>query len=250
MPVPYSDNLYSAVSSDNEQDADALSPTDGYFHASSSSNVASPSPHQRTSSNVPRVPNVLVEDPSLQGNAKAREAEEERLNSEGNASMPQPTHHHRRSVEESLPAHNHQHQHTSSTSSVPLAPSVSDERSHLFHQQQVDAPPAYTPSPSSAPTGYQTFAPSPSTMGLPEEQQRLLPRNPESMGGVPTTSEPSRWQKLKDAVASLNLRRKVKTILGVLVILSIFAMIFSSFSLRSNHRQVCHISTWITRTSI
>ncbi|RSL70002.1 hypothetical protein CEP54_002063 [Fusarium duplospermum] len=64
MPAPYSDNLYSA-DDDNEE---ALSPTDGYFHASSTS-----------SRPRPLVPNILVEDPTLANHeSKAWEAERER----------------------------------------------------------------------------------------------------------------------------------------------------------------------------
>ncbi|CAH0017455.1 unnamed protein product [Clonostachys rhizophaga] len=88
MPVPYSDNLYSA--DDDLSDADhnhtELSPTDGYFHASSPFDVASPpqtatADYQPGHLNVPIVPNVMVEDPTLREqdpDAKAREAAEER----------------------------------------------------------------------------------------------------------------------------------------------------------------------------
>lgn len=69
MPAPYSDNLYSA-----DDESEALSPTDGYFHASSAS-----------SRPRPLVPNILVEDPTLASReSKAWEAERERrlLNSD------------------------------------------------------------------------------------------------------------------------------------------------------------------------
>ncbi|KAM6526207.1 hypothetical protein FSOLCH5_002335 [Fusarium solani] len=63
MPAPYSDNLYSA-----DDESEALSPTDGYFHASSTS-----------SRPRPLVPNILVEDPTLASReSKAWEAERER----------------------------------------------------------------------------------------------------------------------------------------------------------------------------
>lgn len=93
MPVPHSDNMYSEMGhdgasvSDDDRD-DALSPTDGYFHASGTSVAASSQPfipgqghlpqqrHQWTSSNVPVVPNVLVEDPTLQTDESADKAKE------------------------------------------------------------------------------------------------------------------------------------------------------------------------------
>ncbi|CAG9956186.1 unnamed protein product [Clonostachys rosea f. rosea IK726] len=88
MPVPYSDNLYSADDdlSDADQNHTELSPTDGYFHASSPFDVASPpqtatADYQPGHLNVPIVPNVMVEDPTLREqdpDAKAREAAEER----------------------------------------------------------------------------------------------------------------------------------------------------------------------------
>ncbi|TEA10089.1 hypothetical protein C8034_v010751 [Colletotrichum sidae] len=107
MPAPYSDNLYSADDSDVDVDVDVadddlaahLSPTDGYFHSTSSSAGDLYPPQQQhqqqvydfprdnvtdatlpTSAGVPHVPNVLVQDPSLQKGAsssKDREAREE-----------------------------------------------------------------------------------------------------------------------------------------------------------------------------
>ncbi|KAM0425280.1 hypothetical protein ACHAPT_009598 [Fusarium lateritium] len=76
MPAPYSDNLYSADG--DGDDNQALSPTDGYFHASSAS-----------SRPRPLVPNILVEDPTLASReSKAWEAERERclLSSDAGAS--------------------------------------------------------------------------------------------------------------------------------------------------------------------
>ncbi|KAK3904939.1 hypothetical protein C8A05DRAFT_13212 [Staphylotrichum tortipilum] len=60
------------------EDPHLLSPTDGYFGTATRTSAA---PVRPTSSNVPHVPNVMVEDPSLQRSAaegKAREAEQER----------------------------------------------------------------------------------------------------------------------------------------------------------------------------
>ncbi|OAQ92004.1 hypothetical protein VFPFJ_03744 [Purpureocillium lilacinum] len=303
MPAPYSDNMYSDMGQDaSDDERDALSPTDGYFHASASSDAASssafgqqPDQHRRTSSNVPSVPNVLVEDPTLRDQgAKAREAEQERQinNAAGQqttssspyppqlsstssphtshhptpsasaASPPQgPTspaanpspsfvssHHHRRSVEEDEPVqfpgdrtrlpYLHTPSHTSTHATAPSQP---------HHHSQLDAPPAYSPSPSSPPSsqpqGYQTFASlsenartgnDNSNMGVPEEHQALLPRHPESMGGSPNGPSHPRWQRLKDSMSSPNLRPKLKTILGVLVIFSIIFAIFGGIHISSS----------------
>lgn len=336
MPAPYSDNLYSGdvyvdvdvdvdeddnVSGDNQHDA-VLSPTNGYFHASSPPTMSSPDvgftssssqpeqQHRRQSSNVPWVPNVLVEDPTLQEEsraaAKAKEAEEERLinspagghsstsnvaqtqrhpteshqsqqpyqpyqpypqlhphppphlhsyinahpNSHQASSSPfvtntaspssaptSPTHYHRRSVDEQVSNH------TASRNTTPLTAF----NQHHHRQQHGDAPPAYSPSPSSPPqsSGYQTFAPphlatSPSvTMGVPEEQQGLLSRHPESMGAPPNDRplQPA-WRRFKDSAASSTWRKKIKSILGVLVIISIIVALSTTVSLSPPHK-VC-----------
>ncbi|KAJ4306822.1 hypothetical protein N0V88_000193 [Collariella sp. IMI 366227] len=66
---------------DDCEDPHLFSPTDGYFGTASGTSTGTVVP---ASSNVPFVPNVLVEDPSLQRTAaegKAREAEEERRHS-------------------------------------------------------------------------------------------------------------------------------------------------------------------------
>lgn len=257
MPSPYSDNLYSAADPSDDE-TDALSPTDGYFHASSdpaSSSSLRHGPFHRSAASVPRVPNVFVEDPTFQDSgSKAWEAEAERalLNSgstgaEGPAVSPTgsadyqpsripnspPSHQLRRSVEEQ---HNHYTGLDHRIASPYMGhPSPSVTTTLLPHHR--DAPPAYTPSPTSPPgSGYQTFVPSNSTMGLPEEQQRLITRGPESMGGPPTPPSQSRWQRVKSSIASLNLRKKLKTALGVFVVLSVVFMMISSFTLRPNHK--------------
>lgn len=263
MSVPYSDNLYSALDDSDDDQQDALSPADGYFHASSSSDVASsshpqPDPDsQRYPSypSVPAVPNVLVEDPTLReqdATAKAREAEEERrLNTQHASSpaapQPQPSslpgHHHRRSVEDDdhFAYAGHSRQHSSPSTAPPL------QTRPVFQSTPSDAPPAYSPrsptdptSPQSPEGGYQTFGPSAGssqqpTMGVPEEQQRLLPRAPESMGGAQGGQGGSWWQRLKDLCSVGNLRGKLRTILGVLLLLSIFIIVLSSFTIRPNH---------------
>ncbi|KAK7424222.1 hypothetical protein QQZ08_008710 [Neonectria magnoliae] len=259
MPSPYSDNLYSAADPSDDE-ADALSPTDGYFHASSpdpaSSSSHSHGPYHRSAASVPRVPNVFVEDPTWAGpGSKAREAEAERalLNSSSTAAeepawsstggsagyqaSTSPTgHHHRRSVEEEHSPYSSFGHHVASTYTGHQASGVATTL--LPHHS--DAPPAYTPSPTSPPTtGYQTFAPSNSTMGLPEEQQRLIPRGPESMGDQPTAPSPSRWQRFKNFVpsfvTSFDLRKKLRTALGVLVVFSVIIILFSSFTPRREH---------------
>ncbi|KAH7160640.1 hypothetical protein EDB81DRAFT_321617 [Dactylonectria macrodidyma] len=258
MPSPYSDNLYSAADPSDDE-ADALSPTDGYFHASSdlaSSSSHPQSPFHRSAGSVPRVPNVFVEDPTLlDPGSKAREAEAERtlLNSGSTdavdstvspstgsagyqpsrfAASP-PNHHHRRSVEEHHNPYAGLDQQITSPYMGQQPPSVSTA---LFSHHR-DAPPAYTPSPTSPPsTSYQTFAPSNSTMGLPEEQQRLIPRGPESMGGPTSSQEPSRWQRIKSSITGIDLRKKLKTALGVLVIFSVVAIILGSATMPPKHR--------------
>ncbi|QPG93719.1 hypothetical protein C2857_001999 [Epichloe festucae Fl1] len=219
--------------SDDDRD-DALSPTDGYFHASGTSVAASSQPfipgqghlpqqrHQWTSSNVPVVPNVLVEDPTLQTDEsadKAKEAKAELERSMNNGSRRK---------------------------------SSAAYRTH--HQSHLDAPTAYSPSPSSPPSGvcfqgYQTFVPphsgntndaddnvDPDSMGLSEEHQALLPRQPQSMGGSINGLPKSRWQRVKNATHSLQMRGKVKTLLGIAVFLSIFFAILGSVSLSSGGR--------------
>ncbi|KAM0256506.1 hypothetical protein ACHAQJ_004917 [Trichoderma viride] len=302
MPAPYSDNLYSGDDNPwDEEQNDALSPADGYFHASSSgleeattSSPSYPVQQQRQSSNVPFVPNVMVEDPTLHEDraaAKAKEAEEERLiNSaaagrstpfidsqphhqtslaQGQAGFYQPSH----SSSSSHPsqvatypqfqAHRHSASASASASSSSHSPSGHHHRRSIDEEvssfqppsaagqatnqytvhRPADAPPAYSP-PASSPSlssGYQTFTPPPAvsqseTMGLPEENQSLLPRQPESMGGAPNGSQQPLWRRIKSSANSTT-RKKIRTILGVLVILSIVAALFgSSFGVYSRRK--------------
>jgi hypothetical protein len=70
--------VYDAEDDVDAEDPQLFSPTDGYFGAATGTSSGTVVP---ASSNVPHVPNVLVEDPSLQRSAaegKAREAEQER----------------------------------------------------------------------------------------------------------------------------------------------------------------------------
>ncbi|KAM0361572.1 hypothetical protein ACHAPZ_003126 [Fusarium culmorum] len=225
MPAPYSDNLYSA---DSDGEPDALSPTDGYFHASSES----------SSSRSPHVPNVLVEDPTqLSRDDKAREAERERLllNTGGSSGREErgestaSSHERQASAENPIAA---------TPQPQPQPRSYSQRISTFAHS--VDAPPAYSPSPTSPNTvnNYQTFT-SVATMGRPEETQPLVAHShvPESMSDPSPNpgQSPSRWENIRDFIARLNLRRKLKTFLASLLIFSVVFMIFSSFTLQSSH---------------
>ncbi|KAL7806264.1 hypothetical protein V8C44DRAFT_204539 [Trichoderma aethiopicum] len=298
MPAPYSDDLYSGDDNpwdDEQTHDDALSPTDGYFHASSSgleeAATSSPVPpvrQQRQSASVPFVPNVMVEDPTLQEDraaAKAREAEEERLINSPSAGQPSP-------LDESQPhrqtapfaqgqagLYHHSHPSYSSQSSSQSRPHVAAYPAHHsvlasasssspsssghYHRRSIDeeissfqpaspagpalnqytvprpppsdAPPAYSPSATSPllASGYQTFAPPlagthSETMGVPEESQTLLPRQPESMGGAVTGSREPLWKRIKDRASSPVTRRKVRKALGILLVISIILALFGS----------------------
>ncbi|UZP39921.1 hypothetical protein NXS19_007737 [Fusarium pseudograminearum] len=225
MPAPYSDNLYSA---DSGEEPDALSPTDGYFHASSES----------SSSRSPHVPNVLVEDPTqLSRDDKAREAERERLllNTGGSSGREE-------RGESTASAHGAQGSAENPIAATPQPqpqPRSYSQRISTF-AHSVDAPPAYSPSPTSPNTvnNYQTFT-STATMGRPEETQPLVAHShePESMSDPSPNSgqSSSRWENIRDFIARLHFRRKLKTFLASLLIFSVVFMIFSSFTLQSSH---------------
>jgi hypothetical protein len=186
--MPYSDNLYSVYDdSDSDGNEDALSPTDGYFTSSSSvpSNV------------VPRVPNVMVVDPTLQqsetsAESKAREAGQERLLNSPNS----PTSHvepqapstrdsssYTPSTSPSTRSYSTQPTHTSSTAYAPSSytatTSTSASRQPLRTRARTasvysDAPPAYTPSPT-APTPTSPTAPTFPTPASPTPATPLSP---------------------------------------------------------------------------
>ncbi|KAI8715716.1 DUF4097 domain-containing protein [Fusarium sp. LHS14.1] len=140
MPAPYSDNLYSA-----DDESEALSPTDGYFHASSAS-----------SRPRPLVPNVLVEDPTLASReSKAWEAERERqlLNSDASAGA----------------SSSSGHQETTHMSS-PLI--------------QHEAPPAYSPSSTTNYSTFSPMGQA-QEQYRQEEHRPLLNHGPESMSSPP-----------------------------------------------------------------
>ena len=231
--MPYSDNLYSVWDSDGESDAedatsqsglnqrregsqqvtsdggggrlpdfrvradggsnhaddvDALSPTDGYFGSSSPTTAQLPL----------RVPNIWVRDPSLDQQAtdkKAPQGDAALSNSPGD--LPE-----RRS--------NYAYHQPSSSiyANTPYSPTTVHSHSYTpqhpqrtAYDEHLEAPPAYTPSPTSAslsPTNpssagdttrsYNTFASHTrpvASMGRPEHTdvtQGLLAREPQSMG--------------------------------------------------------------------
>ncbi|UKZ71675.1 uncharacterized protein TrAtP1_012626 [Trichoderma atroviride] len=126
-------------------------------------------------------------------------------------------HHHRRSIDEEV-------------SSFQPSSSMGRPSDQYTVHRQTDAPPAYSPSASSPPlsSSYQTFSPphaaaQSDTMGVPEENQSLLPRQPESMGGPPNGSQETLWRRIKRNTTT---RKRVRTILGVLLIISIVAALF------------------------
>ncbi|CAJ2510699.1 Uu.00g063240.m01.CDS01 [Anthostomella pinea] len=192
--MPYADNLYS-MSDDSEGDdfADQLSPSDGYF-ASSSSNA------------IPSIPNVMVPDPTLaqhsetSAESKAREANEEGLlntqrHQDRRPAEPVSSRESGRSEQATVvssfvsPLRYHPPITYPQTSAPPTPLRTLPTRGRTPSVYS-DAPPAYTPSPTSAlspatatqqtqPRNYSTFT---STMGVSEvENERLLGLNAESM---------------------------------------------------------------------
>jgi len=185
---------------------DVLSPTDGYFRTT-----------QPPSAHVPHVPNIWVRDPSFgpesTADNKAREAQQERtargdnsaeLRSQRRASSfafddPRPIHdsvrdaHHLPSSSSLTPYHL-----TTTNSCAQHAPQhVTYNHRHLITPGE--APPAYTPSPTSSstspssPNSYSTFSPQsqPATVMGHDENQGLLAREPQSMGNPDDTSDES-----------------------------------------------------------
>ncbi|AEO71301.1 uncharacterized protein THITE_2123500 [Thermothielavioides terrestris NRRL 8126] len=215
------------------EDPHALSPTDGYFGSAPDTPSGAGVP---ASAQVPHVPNVLVEDPSLQRNtaeSKAREAEQERLRSERRSSD---------TVDGGMSAHppnttaSASRNGAAATRGLTPAPSVASDsqsagttyyspssasyvrhaatpssyttystRTSVYHGERFpflprEAPPAYTPSPTSPPgshtvdipRNYSTFSQTGDAtvnMGRPEETQALLARQPESMRDHPGGSD-------------------------------------------------------------
>ncbi|KAK9798713.1 hypothetical protein AB5N19_00831 [Seiridium cardinale] len=205
--MPNSDDLYNTDGDSDHDYADELSPSDGYFASGPSSNA------------VPNVPNVIVPDPTVRQSetkaAKAQEAAQERfLNTRGDlqpqalsardftsytqSSAPSTRSDSTRPTQYTPPSsYAPSSPHTASVTRQPLRTHQSTGRTPSLYSE---APPAYTPShtvPSEttplSPTGqpsqshqtsqtpqsgnYSTFSPD---MGV--ENERLLARDPESMG--------------------------------------------------------------------
>ncbi|KAL2018520.1 hypothetical protein VTK56DRAFT_732 [Thermocarpiscus australiensis] len=210
-----------SVDGPDVEDPLLLSPTDGYFGTASGTSTGT---RLGASSLVPNVPDILVEDPSLQRNtaeSKAREAEQERLerrhdysnwadgytaaypshampaygNGSTSAQVLPFTQQSVRLVSQSTGA-----TYDSSLSSYRIPPTTTPTsytpytaRSTVYDGEgsfflPSEAPPAYTPSPTSPPSigignasiNYRTFSPV-ARMGRREEAQGLLVRQPESM---------------------------------------------------------------------
>ncbi|KAK0741778.1 hypothetical protein B0T21DRAFT_381561 [Apiosordaria backusii] len=234
----------------DEVDDDAFSPIDGYF--GSSNDTSSDTPAVATSSNVPHVPNVWVQDPSLEQSStaasKAREAELERQGARrpsmgplsdysGDTSVGGLTSEHNSSAHTGFSraqqySGSHSRPATHVSSSPPPSssggPSASSSRSYTpysrtaaYHGESSrlvpqDAPPAYTPSPTSpqssqaghdTPRNYSTFAPTTGIMGRWGETQGLLGHEPESMrdAGHDGGEETSQWRdRIRRRVSSFD----------------------------------------------
>jgi hypothetical protein len=306
MPAPYSDDLYSAedlyddadVVDNHEDDITShLSPTDGYFRASSTAESSSsllyvpegfqnhqphstPQPqtgptsiHQfsePSSANVPRVPDVLVEDPSIErgstAESKAREANEERLRNEAlNNPRPQSSpstgvppstsafsagHSHQRTQSQASSGSSTQRptssNHTGSPPQSPTTPRRVPGRSDIFGLP-TEAPPAYTPSPTSSTSSplqsdhpfrnYQTFGDPTivsAIMGVPDESNRLLGgHQPQSMGDNPHGGDNTtpRWMRGRRMT-----RATIKKVLWIALLISIITAILTlSFKVQIHH---------------
>ncbi|KAK1754351.1 hypothetical protein QBC47DRAFT_402768 [Echria macrotheca] len=203
--APGSGSGFGFVSGDvHVDDDDVLSPTDGYFRSSDSgSHIPSP----------PRVPNILVQDPSLPpgstAESKAREAREESLGQQYHAHTSTTTTTHRpRSAGDTY----HLRQPSSSslygppgrltTTTTPFRPlNAAPQVPHHHHRVAYDerspfvlpgeAPPAYTPSPISSSTttspvtggqarNYSTFSPTITT--TQQAAAAVMGRDSESQG--------------------------------------------------------------------
>ncbi len=256
------------------EDPHALSPTDGYFGTATRTSAAAPV--RPASSNVPHVPNVMVEDPSLQRSAaegKAREAEQERARNaergeddEASDSLPSRTApavatasrspstqtqtmtppQQRSTTPSSISAEAAYYTPSSHSRSPPAATPSSyttySARRSAYHGDRFpflprEAPPAYTPSPTTtsptSPRGfpdtsrtYNTFPPSSDAvvnMGRPEETRALLGHQPESMRdrGSPGDGPPSPgWgHRLKRARQHANAGNAKLALIAVLLLL-------------------------------
>ncbi|KAL2127537.1 hypothetical protein VTI74DRAFT_10576 [Chaetomium olivicolor] len=205
----------------DDEDPHLFSPTDGYFGTVIGTSTGTVVP---ASSNVPYVPNVLVEDPSLQRSAaegKAREAEEERRQNAPGSSSPDDGYTSSTYPSHTTPANGPSSAYSMAPTQQSVAPSGEaayygpSSSSHIpptatpssytpystrrsaYHGEPFpflprEAPPAYTPSPTSPSNtsfgharNYSTFSQSTDTtvvnMGRPDETQGLLAHQPQSM---------------------------------------------------------------------
>lgn len=294
---------------DHDDEDQVLSPTDGYFGRSgdssssdrdiayptsdnsdnhlhspshqSSSVDATPSSHYpaAASSQVPHVPNVWVNDPSLEqgstAESKAREAQEERDLNRRRAGRPHPSNfaslppqagdggsstfpslnqtpsttfgpgQSRYAFGPGLSSAPPNQRYTPYSSSSSAAPSRShrsgtiySERSSLFSE----APPAYTPSPTSPSTSYSNYQTiRPSNMGrISESESRGLLTGheyqsiPQDMGGQPddeyTFARPGNWRdRVRSRVSGLDRRTCKFVALGVILLFVTVGFLVSSF---------------------
>ncbi|KAK4178703.1 hypothetical protein QBC36DRAFT_367079 [Triangularia setosa] len=235
----------------DEDDADAFSPVDGYF--GSSNDPSSDTSALAASSNVPHIPNIWVQDPSLDqsstASSKAREAELERQDSRQPSTCPLSNYTADGSVggltasrydssaytgssrgQQYSGSYSRPATHVQSSSPPSSAgPSASSARPYTPYQHRAaydaersrllpqDAPPAYTPSPTSsqgsqgghdASRSYSTFSLPTGTMGRWGETQGLLPYEPESMtdtGNDGSNEGTSQWrERLKSRISSFD----------------------------------------------
>ncbi|KAK0740308.1 hypothetical protein B0T18DRAFT_206860 [Schizothecium vesticola] len=239
---------------------DALSPTNGYFQSTQTSSSSTASALEpTTSSNVPRIPNVWVQDPSLAPNSttesKAQEAAREGTTnaqrpseplrqSTPNTASPTIYRHPEPASPLSSPGPDAYHQQSSSTH-APSGPWPTTSYTPYAPQRlaygpgpssiPAEAPPAYTPSPTtSSPTvngnvstNYSTFSPAPvapntvAPMGGHEEFQGLFSHEPQSMGGSAVEPQHGSLPWYGQARRKLTARRTGKSIIvaGLLLFL-------------------------------
>lgn len=237
-------------------EADQLSPTDGYFTANSSSN------------GVPRVPNVMVTDPTLQqsetnAESKAREADQERLlstpqrhaqvqpglssRSDSSSAYDQSTVPSARSYSTTQPTHTSSTSYAPSSATAPNSAPASRQTLPTFSSRgrtaslYSEAPPAYTPSSSSplspaSPSnqarnyGTTTSITTAASANMGVEDERLLGRDPESM------AEPDD-EEIRRPVWSRRMRRRLPLwlnnwrmlILGVVLLLVTVGFLASTY---------------------
>ncbi|KAK2594890.1 hypothetical protein QQS21_007389 [Conoideocrella luteorostrata] len=250
----------------------ALSPVDGYY-GQTSSQIAGQMP---TAANVPRVPNVMVEDPTLRQDAaesKSREAAEEALNRGANSESTPPE----SNPPESNPPELQQPRNTapiltSSTenvdentpdlrlAAVQVTPDLAQPSSSPRHNGRrqsmhrtrfthpvendldLDAPPAYTPRTS---TSYGTMSTTPSNqpqfrdMSGSGERQPLMPATPESMALPFAESDVQNLSSRRRNWITGSLRHRKRAILNIAAVLTfiIITIAIIAYLLRPKHQK-------------